>query len=147
MSVYNFNRMKFYVAGKWDDKPTARRVMREIRSGGHIVTHDWTTYEVMYTDEEERMSVCAAKDIEGVRDCNILVAIMIDFDYAYRGTYTEIGAAIALRKKVYIIGPSTTTAANNCFWHHPDIIHGDWGVEVDTEPGRANILLRVDEAT
>lgn len=135
--------MKFYVAGKWHDKGTVQNVMREIRTGGHVVTHDWTTYEIKYTDEEERMRIAAAKDIEGVCDCDVLIAIMIDPDYAYRGTFTEIGAAIALGKKAYVIGPKTTAAAQNCFWWHPDIVHGDWGLEIETEPGKANLYLTV----
>ena len=122
--------MKFYIGGKWYDKKAIQSVMQQVRQAGHTITHDWTTYEAKYTDKAQKMTVCSAKDIEGVRNCDIFVALMTDPEYPYRGTFTELGAAIALGKMVYVIGPKTTAAASNCFWWHPRIVHGDAKIEL-----------------
>ena len=116
--------MKFYVCGKWGDKPLAQRVMNHIRSAADEITHDWTTFKAD-GPEYQRLAICAGKNVEGVQQCEILIALMTDETYAYRGTFTEIGVALGLAKSVIIVGPVTAQAATNCFWWHTKIWHAD----------------------
>jgi nucleoside 2-deoxyribosyltransferase len=70
-------------------------VMLNAEELGCEITHDWTSYELAYTDRHERSRKCALADIEGVVTADIVVALLTDDDYAYRGTSSEIGAALA----------------------------------------------------
>lgn len=137
--------MKIYVAGKW--APTAagmepiRAAQRAVLAAGHTVTHDWTSVEGT-TDQtgwdaatrRAFRAKCAALDIDGVRTADAVVALMTDTAYSYRGTFTELGAALGLGKRVLVVTPAALrlssgsdapalTAATNCFYEHPSVEH------------------------
>jgi nucleoside 2-deoxyribosyltransferase len=114
--------MKIYVAGKWEDRANVRKLMDKLESQGHVITHDWTTTEEAlstYSDELNKNSDVltryAVLDTEGVRDSDILVAL-IDKDYHYAGTYGEIGMAVIAGKEVCAIGENNS---HFIFFHHP----------------------------
>lgn len=92
--------MKIYVAGAWADRELMRVFMTKLLElkAGHEITHDWTRYELQYTDKFERNIKCAEADIAGVCNADLVVAIMTKDDYPYSGTRHELGAAFALRK-------------------------------------------------
>jgi nucleoside 2-deoxyribosyltransferase len=96
--------------------------MHEAIKLGHTITHDWTTFE---GEGMEKMKLSAEKDIKAIQECNVLVAFLTDPKYAYRGTYTELGASLALNKKTIIVSSCDQQAyyRSNCFYHHPNIIH------------------------
>ena len=50
---------------------------------------------------------------------------MFDKDYAYRGTFTELGCAIGRNKTIIIVCPGKDDyyCQTNCFYHHPLINH------------------------
>jgi hypothetical protein len=108
-------QLKVYIAGKLTDYniPFIIKIIKE--SGIHI-THDWTK---CIGDEKSK---AAKQDIQGVIECDILVALMIDPDYEYRGTFLEIGIAIGSNKKILIIS-SGGKCENLCFFHYEKIIH------------------------
>jgi len=115
--------MKFYIGGMWNDKPHIQQCIAALRSMGHILTHDWTTYEA---DPTNKLANCAVRDIDGVRQADVVIAIMNDSKYAYRGTFTELGCALALNKHIIIVcGHQDAYCRTNCFFHHPDIAHVD----------------------
>lgn len=89
--------LKVYVAGCWRDREDLKRVMDEVKARGHRITHDWTTFEASYMDRHERNKLCARKDIEGVVTSDVLLVLLTRPDYAYRGTSSEAGAAMACR--------------------------------------------------
>jgi nucleoside 2-deoxyribosyltransferase len=110
--------MKIYVAGKWDDKIFVKNVQKCLTERGHEITHDWTTQAGVED------WICAEKDIDGVVQADIVVALMMDPNYAYRGTFTEIGCALGLKKRIIILCPDKVSAARtNCFFHHKSIAH------------------------
>lgn len=123
--------MKIYVAGKWNDSQTINEVQNILISQGHSITHDWTKNEgsknITEMTNEEKIEFkrnCADLDIEGVKNCDLLIAIMNDPSYAYRGTFTEIGCALGLSKKVIIVCPDESyLCCSNCFFYHSNIIH------------------------
>lgn len=137
--------MKVYVAGKWSDSKNVAKIISELEMMGVEITFNWPEYkELMSNDEQsvgeyenisvERISMakkCVASlgrdavlDIQGVLNSDIVIAIMNDPNYAYRGTFTEIGAALGSKKQVYIINKNDdSNSMTNCFYWHPDINH------------------------
>ena len=92
---------------------------------GHTITHDWTTNETP-SRTPEILGNFAKLDIDGVVNADCLIAIMDDPEYMYRGTFTEIGAAIAIGKKIYVYCPNDNAKClTNCFIYHPAIIRVD----------------------
>jgi nucleoside 2-deoxyribosyltransferase len=125
--------MKIYVAGKWTEPEKVNYIQQKCIELGHKITHDWTKFEPIkrlcdLTEEEEKKYDinCAILDIEAVQECDFVIAIMDDHEYAYRGTFTEIGCALGLNKKIIIMCPQDTNekkfyCRTNCFFHHPII--------------------------
>ena len=65
-------------------------------------------------------------DRHEVTSGQIEVAIMDDKEYAYRGTFTEIGCALGSGIPVIIFCPHSEDemyARTNCFFCHPSIRH------------------------
>lgn len=128
--------MKLYIGGKWSDKEYIRSIMDRFVADGSEITHDWTAVETSSIEERKRMSPadahndrrkCADLDIKGVQDADVVMLFMTDPKYPYRGTFTELGAAIGLKKPTYIVCPeydnNTYECTTNCFFHHSSIIH------------------------
>lgn len=104
--------MRFYVAGKFEDRKAVKWLIDWLKEMGHEITVDWTSHE--YEDEGYPVQY-SQDDIRGVKECDAYVGIF-NANYAYRGALVEMGAALALDKKVYIIGQ----AINTCmFVSHP----------------------------
>ncbi len=106
--------MKIYVAGKWKDRKRILGVMNKLKVMGHEITCDWTKHT-----SHVNMWKHAVEDIEGVRNCDLLLAIMIE-KYDYKGAWAEIGAALALDKRVVVVG---TGHNGGVFLAHPNIFN------------------------
>lgn len=77
----------------------------------------------------------ALLDVQEVHNSDVLLAVMTDEKYAYRGTFTEIGIALALKKHVFILCPGVVNSVcerkcnyshycmTNVFYWHPNIHH------------------------
>jgi nucleoside 2-deoxyribosyltransferase len=89
--------MRVYVAGNWNKRKEIRALMDRLEEMGHTITHDWTSYERTYTSDHARNEDCALRDVEGVVGADLLIALLTEPDYAYRGTSSELGAALACR--------------------------------------------------
>lgn len=68
----------------------------------------------------------AQLDARGVESCNTFVAFIDDPHYAYRGTFFELGMAIGLGKRVFVVTPTHLQSNSSYFWnmtfyHHPSI--------------------------
>lgn len=112
--------MKFYVAGKWQDRYAVRWLQEQLRRMGGEITVDWTTHDygpngVLATPEQLRQ--IALEDEEGVRQADAVVGVLLS-DYNYKGVWVEFGIALALHKFVYTVGE----AGDSCmFMNHPRI--------------------------
>jgi hypothetical protein len=93
---------KIYVAGKYADAPRLYELCVELELTSRV------RFEVTH----------ALLDIDGVRDADIVLAVMDDHSYPYQGTWTEVGAAVALNKRVIIVSP---VPPKNIFAYHPQI--------------------------
>lgn len=114
--------MKIYLAGMWCDRVNIRKIMAEIEEAhGHRITHYWPDME-NGPNTPEFLGNCAKDDIIGVKNADVVIILMTDPKYPYRGTFTEIGAALALEKRIFIVGcPEESYAKTNCFFWHPNI--------------------------
>lgn len=81
--------------------------MDAIESRGHEITADWTKHKPLesYPDNAQISMEYAAEDLKGVRNCDAFIMVS---DPEGTGIYIELGAAIALGKKVFMIGPHTS---------------------------------------
>jgi nucleoside 2-deoxyribosyltransferase len=113
--------MKLYVAGKWSDREKINEIIETFEARGHTITHNWTQFEGS-TSRPEMKSQFAIMDINGVRDADAYIGIMNDPVYPYRGSMTEMGAALGLCKPVYVVAPADSNLEATCFFHHP-LIH------------------------
>jgi len=92
--------MKFYVAGKWQDRKNIRKLMDKIQNLGHAITYDWTI------DEENAAGypvLNTINDTRGVQICDAYVGRFVEENH-YRGALVELGIAMGLSKKIYVIG-------------------------------------------
>ena len=107
---------KVYIAAKFRDRMTARYLMAHLRGKGHTITVDWTTHE---KSEEGYPVQFADDDLRGIDDCDMFIGVFVK-PYRYKGALVELGAALALEKKVCVIGD----AIESCiFYYHPDVTH------------------------
>lgn len=134
----NSNYPKFYLAGKFTHKDTCNEKIQLLEDLGFINTWNWTQVEKHNVDHET-MGYYAVKDIDGVVNADFLVVIIDDKDYAYRGTFTEIGAALAKKIPIYMFTPHDLDPTvpiyprTNCFYCHPSINHfRRWNTLVDS---------------
>lgn len=115
--------MKIYVGGKYQDASIIRENIYDLIDVGYTVTHDWTSVE-QHDRGYSALGKYAQYDIEGVSESDIVILIMDDPEYAYRGTFTELGCALGLDKRIIIVNPHENSyCMSNCFYHHPSIIH------------------------
>lgn len=111
---------RIYVAGQYERKNVIKQVIEDLKHSGYSITHDWTkTENVMNMNLKES----AASDIEGVRQADVLVCIMDNPAHEYRGTWTEVGCALGLDKRVFIFIPNLheNACASNVFCYHENV--------------------------
>jgi nucleoside 2-deoxyribosyltransferase len=112
--------LKIYVAGKWQERILCRTIMSELEKAGHKITCDWTNHDYpdpTLPESEQRafLQRWALLDIAGVQDADVLVFVAFNKN-DYRGAFVELGAAIGLGKRVFVIG----NAIDSCiFVAHP----------------------------
>ena len=109
-----------YLAGGYFDDRMQQYMQQLCALPGIRITHDWMDKEARLLPNEE----AAVFDLYGVQACDLFIAVMDLQEYAYRGTFTELGAALALKKPVLVVrGARDQHAASNCFFWHPRIVH------------------------
>ena len=132
--------MKVYVTGKYTDKKKIREYMDIIEKLGHTITHDWTSYVPVLTDDElfmgdvghgKNSEKSSVSNINGISDSDFVVLIMEDKNYHYNETFAELGCALALKKEIVIMCPEPdATCRTNCFFWHTEISRVDHWTDV-----------------
>ena len=107
--------MKFYIAGKFEERAEVRKLMDKVEELGHTITCDWTKHE---QGGKDFLVHYAIADVEGVRGCDVYVGRFIN-ENSYKGALSEMGMALGLDKKVVVIGH----AIDSCiFTNHPNVL-------------------------
>ena len=110
---------RVYLAGKWQEAELIRKYAIELRILGFDITMPWFELHVAPAVEDKAWS--AVEDERGVRQADTCVFIF-ERELPYAGAHSELGMAIALNKRVIIVG---STGASNIFTHHPLVEHVD----------------------
>lgn len=105
--------MKLYIAGKFQERKQVRWLMDRLVELGHTITFDWTT---AHYETKEETPEDAVECVRGVINADAYVGVFI-MDYTYKGALIEMGVALGLDKKVYIIGH----AIDSLFIKHPNV--------------------------
>lgn len=92
--------MKFYIASKLANAHQARKLAAHLKRFGWEQTYDWTLHGSVHGLGEDVMQEVTLKELGGVKDAEVLVVVLP----GGRGTHAELGAAIALKKPVFIWG-------------------------------------------
>ncbi len=109
--------MRVYVGAKFEDAPRARALMTRLEENGHVITYDWTKHEP--STPKDMLYQCAVNDLEGVVSCDVF---MLLWHPALKGGLVELGAALALRKGVIVIGAPHPNDQPCVFFHDPSIL-------------------------
>ena len=104
--------MRFYIAGKWQDRRNIRKLMDKIEGLGHTITYDWTKDE---ENAEGYPIINTINDTRGVQACDTYVGRFIETNN-YKGALVEFGIALGLNKKIFIIGHAVDACI---FTNHP----------------------------
>lgn len=126
---------KVYIASGFPWKNEIATINQAVEGKGFNVVSTWSSIETG-PNTPQADGLDALRDTNQVAEADILLAIMNDPKYAYRGTWTEIGTAIALKKLVIIvcnglgleveIAPGEYNypyySMTNVFFWHPHII-------------------------
>jgi nucleoside 2-deoxyribosyltransferase len=106
----------FYVAARKDRADDANALSKLLIERGWQRTFTWTSQE-----DGLQMGDTAEAELNGVRDADVLIALLPG---GY-GTHVEIGAALALGKRVILHAPDADTLAQPypcVFHHHPSVV-------------------------
>ncbi len=115
--------MKIYLAGRFSKRHVLNRIGNELQALGHIITSRWTLpnndhinpagMSEQAADVERRRF--AMEDIEDIHACDCVISLMeAPRGNGRGGRHIEFGIALALGKKMIIIGPRETV------FHHLD---------------------------
>lgn len=88
--------MKFYIASKLNNYENVRLLADKLKAAGWELTFDWTAL-LPRTDGVDLKSI-GQKELEAVRSANVLIVLSPEG----KGTHVELGAALALGKRIYL---------------------------------------------
>ena len=109
--------MKVYVAASYPRKQEAKTLALIIASHGHTITSDWFNLDEGYNDDgarkceseramNYRLQRAAVKDVKQVVECDVIICFTDgESQSTHGGRHSELGIAIGLDKKCFIIGP------------------------------------------
>lgn len=110
--------MRVYVAGKLKAKEEIQVAQEQVRTAGHEISYDWTRYKGTSPNE------AADLDLNGVLTADAVIILFTDPKHPYRGSFTELGAALASKKRIFAICPDEQAECRtNCFFHATGVEH------------------------
>jgi nucleoside 2-deoxyribosyltransferase len=108
-----------YVATGLQRAKEARAMLDALGVLGFEPAYDWTVHGSVQGQGYARMAEVAANELAGVAAADIVVVMLP----GGRGTHTEFGYALALGKKVFLVGPLTGADGLECaFYHAPGVL-------------------------
>lgn len=110
--------MRFYVASALENAEMVRWFAGKLKSWGWQQTYDWTVHGPV---QEPLLAETAEKELSGVKEADIVFVLFP----AKRGTHVELGAAIALEKKVVLWAQSEKDLildGRTCAFYHSGLV-------------------------
>ena len=126
----------FYVASSLENADQVRGFAMALVRWGYDWTYDWTRQGSVQSAGETVIREVAMKEMNGIHDADVVFVLFP----GGRGTHVELGAAIALMKRVVIVPrmPEPLMQDRICaFYLHPgvEIVRPDFTIDViDREP-------------
>lgn len=119
--------LELYVAGRWNSRDQLLARAESLEQQGAEITHKWMLVETKAERTNAMRGQLALNDTEGVKAADVVVVVIDDVEYPYRGTYCEIGTAIGHGVPVVMYEavdiPDSSYVGQNIFFHHPHIHH------------------------
>lgn len=111
--------MKVYIATTYSNRARQKQIARMLLDQlGIGQTHDWTTFGAMTPDRIEEAIELERLEEQGIRDADALILILP----SAKGSQTELGIAIGLRKPIFILVDRSTDLVSEdgrfCVFHH-----------------------------
>lgn len=140
--------LKIYVAGGWKFREKIKEIMELLDEHSDFkVISGWIARE-NGDFSPKALANDAYFDFQEIQESDVVFVVMTDPDYSYRGSFTEIGYALGIKRPVIVWCDgkirSQTTVTNettgevekvdvdythscmtNVFFHHPEIIQVD----------------------
>lgn len=118
--------MNFYCAGRYQNKEAVKAFSQLLIDAGHNITSNWV-YEAYDPNTAlsdlsiEENSFCALTDCQEIISCDEMVFFSENETTATarNGRHVEFGFALALNKKINVIGPKY----ENVFHYLPNVIN------------------------
>ncbi len=124
--------VRFYIASQIDNLAAVRALSTLLRDAGFQHTYDWSVHGRCYNpdapenENNATMGDVAEAELQGVIRADVVIVLLP----GGRGTHIEIGAALAHRKQVFIVGsndPLTGTLPDGrypcVFYRHSSVKH------------------------
>jgi hypothetical protein len=113
--------MKFYIASKLENAPAVRSLRDRLLTLGWSVTYDWTVHGSVQREGADVIQIVALAEAAGVEAADVVIVLLP----GGRGTHTELGMAIALKKKIVLCGLLERDFGDDgntvAFYHHPQV--------------------------
>jgi hypothetical protein len=109
--------MRLYVAASFPRKRDAEALAAKLIAAGHTVTSTWHVGPGGDYASRGGPATAACQDMADVLRAEALVCITGD-TLTHGGRHGEVGAALATRRPVYLLGPR-----EECVWHHHPRVH------------------------
>lgn len=90
--------MKFYVASSLKNYEQVRELAGLLKDAGWEHTYDWTAHCPPGKLDRETLKSIAEKEVEGIARCDAFILL----PPLGRGAHTELGMAIALKKRIVL---------------------------------------------
>lgn len=94
--------MRIYLSGAWSARTQVRDRAAELEQHGqHTVIERWFD-----APAGARVDVDNLVGFDGVKNCDVVIALADNPHYPYQGTLFELGMAVALSKRVIVLLPT-----------------------------------------
>jgi len=114
------------VSAAWGDATEVRDIYQMLRTRGWHITRAWAE-DVTGIDDEDNLAAEAARVVGAIAAADVLLVLVKNPEYAYRGLTYEVGVAICLGVRIVLATalPSTCYTMENMALAHPSIARVD----------------------
>ncbi len=109
--------MKFYISSRTKETKKIKEITQKLKDLGHSITFDWTKQTNLkpYNKNIKQSTIFSKHTISAIKNCDYFIILT---NQAGTGMHTEMGVAIAEKKKIFVIGKHLNT---NIFFFHPNV--------------------------
>ena len=114
--------MRYYIATALERAGDRNALAKALNARGWSCTYDWTAHGSVQGQGAARMAEVAAAELLGVITADVVIVLLP----GGRGTHCELGAALAARVPVVLVGHATDlfdASGRKCsFYSHPGVL-------------------------